>query len=33
MSKENEYIGFHNDINTYQTHRNETYIGGNQFKR
>ena len=27
MSKEHKFIGFHN-INTYQTHRNETYIGG-----
>tara|TARA_R110000823_G_scaffold147498_3_gene277984 strand:+ start:496 stop:696 length:201 start_codon:yes stop_codon:yes gene_type:complete len=27
MSKEQKYIGFHN-IDTYQTYRNETYIGG-----
>ena len=27
MSKETKWVGFHN-INTYQTYRNETYIGG-----
>ena len=27
MSKEQKYIGFHN-IDTYQTYRNETYVGG-----
>tara|TARA_R110002167_G_scaffold300078_1_gene504386 strand:+ start:153 stop:353 length:201 start_codon:yes stop_codon:yes gene_type:complete len=27
MSKETKFVGFHN-IDTYQTYRNETYIGG-----
>jgi hypothetical protein len=27
MSKEHKFVGFHS-IDTYQTHRNETYIGG-----
>lgn len=27
MSKDHKYVGFH-DINTYQTVKNETYIGG-----
>ena len=27
MDKENKFVGLHN-INTYQTYRNETYIGG-----
>tara|TARA_R110000764_G_scaffold208048_1_gene293648 strand:+ start:200 stop:400 length:201 start_codon:yes stop_codon:yes gene_type:complete len=27
MSKETKFVGFHR-IDTYQTHRNETYIGG-----
>tara|TARA_R110000868_G_scaffold338200_2_gene598958 strand:+ start:212 stop:412 length:201 start_codon:yes stop_codon:yes gene_type:complete len=27
MSKETKFVGFHN-IELYQTHRNETYLGG-----
>ena len=27
MSKEDKFVGFHS-IHTYQTYRNETYIGG-----
>ena len=27
MTKKTKYIGFHN-IHTYQTYRNETYLGG-----